>query len=320
MREPLARADASDGLQCSFCGRIPEDGGLVTAPEVAICAECVARAADLLEDDPEDDEASAAPRRDARRDHESVRVRLIGEADVATLLSVDDLIGAMKEALIGFSAGAAVQPVRLVLPLDDARGFLGAMPAYLREPQALGTKLVTVFPGNADRSLPTHAATIVLFDPRTGRPVSVMDGRLITEMRTAAASAVDTDRLARPDAAVLALLGSGVQAGSHLEALPEAEGVRRLDGLAAEARGEDLVAAERDLGHLAGDGQTRVRTLGLVVVVAAVEVRVGLDGAEDHRLDQQSDDDDGEQSGEHARGLQFGTRLEDVPAETSGAR
>jgi len=125
----------------------------------------------------------------------------------------------MKEALIGFSAGAAVQPIRLVLPLDDARGFLGAMPAYLREPQALGTKLVTVFPGNADRSLPTHAATIVLFDPRTGRPVSVMDGRLITEMRTAAVSALSVALLAREEAAVLAILGTGVQARSHVEAL-----------------------------------------------------------------------------------------------------
>ena len=88
------------------------------------------------------------------------------------------------------------------------------MPAYAG---ALGAKLVTFFPVNRD--VPTHHALIVLFRPETGEPMVVMDGRLITEMRTAAASAVATDLLARRDAAVLGILGSGVQAGSHLEAL-----------------------------------------------------------------------------------------------------
>ena len=217
MRERLARADASDGLQCSFCGRIPGEGELVTAPEVAICAGCVERANQLLE--AESEAAAEAADRSTPRARQGVRVRLLSEADVASLLTMDGLIEAMKGALTGFSARAAVQPVRLVLPVDDDRGFLGAMPAYLRDPQALGTKLVTVFPGNAELSLPTHAATIVLFDPRTGRPVSIMDGRLITEMRTAAVSALSVALLAREETAVLAVLGSGVQARSHLEAL-----------------------------------------------------------------------------------------------------
>jgi ornithine cyclodeaminase/alanine dehydrogenase-like protein (mu-crystallin family) len=83
----------------------------------------------------------------------------------------------------------------------------------------MGVKLVTFYPGNAARGLPTHLAMILLFRPETGEPLAVMDGRLITEMRTAAASAVATQRLARRDAAVLGILGSGVQAGSHLAAL-----------------------------------------------------------------------------------------------------
>src|SRR4051812_42330903 len=220
MSHRLERAEASDGIQCSFCGRTPDEGRLVTAPEVAICERCVARASDLLDaedsDDAEDGRPLAAVRRAAPG---AVRVRLLGEADVATLLPMDDVIDTMKGALTAFSARTAVQPVRLVLPIGGGRGFLGAMPAELRDPEAVGTKLVTVFPGNADLSLPTHAATILLFDPRTGRVVSVMDGRLITEMRTAAVSALSVALLAREEAAVLAILGSGVQARSHLEAL-----------------------------------------------------------------------------------------------------
>ena len=123
------------------------------------------------------------------------------------------LIDAVEKALSDLSAGRVVQPVRTVIPVED-RGFLGVMPAYAG---ALGAKLVTFYPGNRD--VPTHHAVIVLFRPETGEPLVTMDGRLITEMRTAAASAAATRALARADTAVLALLGSGVQARSHLEAL-----------------------------------------------------------------------------------------------------
>ena len=104
--------------------------------------------------------------------------------------------------------------MRLVLPVSEHNGFFGVMPA---SGGALGAKLVTFYPNN--QGVPTHHAMILLFRPETGEPLVTMDGRLITEMRTAAASAVATDALARGDASVLALLGSGVQARSHLEAL-----------------------------------------------------------------------------------------------------
>jgi ornithine cyclodeaminase/alanine dehydrogenase-like protein (mu-crystallin family) len=109
------------------------------------------------------------------------------------------------------------QPVRSVIKVDPPGGFLGLMPALT--PEGLGLKAVTFYPSNAERGIPTHMATIFLVDPRTGTPLAIMDGRLITEMRTAAVSAAATKLLAAPDSKILAILGSGVQALSHVEAL-----------------------------------------------------------------------------------------------------
>jgi ornithine cyclodeaminase/alanine dehydrogenase-like protein (mu-crystallin family) len=128
---------------------------------------------------------------------------------------MEDLIPAMERALAELSAGRVVQPVRQMLAIDDHQGFFAAMPAHAAG--ALGAKLVTFYPGN--QGIPTHHALVMLFRPDTGEPLVTMDGRLITEMRTAAVSAVATQHLARRGASVLAILGSGVQAGSHLEAL-----------------------------------------------------------------------------------------------------
>lgn len=144
---------------------------------------------------------------------------LLSEQDVRTVLSMDDLIAAMEEALAQFSVGRVTQPVRTVLTVGPQHAFFGVMPALTLDPPALGAKLVTVFGGNAAAGLPTHLATIVLLDPATGELLAVMDGRYITEARTAAVSAASVKRLAREDAGVLAIVGSGVQARSHLEAI-----------------------------------------------------------------------------------------------------
>jgi ornithine cyclodeaminase/alanine dehydrogenase-like protein (mu-crystallin family) len=143
----------------------------------------------------------------------------LNEEQVRKHLRMADLISAMKKALIDFSAGKVTQPVRSVIKVDvaAATGFLGLMPALT--PDGLGLKAVTFYPSNAERGIPTHMATIFLVDPETGTPVAIMDGRLITEMRTAAVSAAATKLLAAPDAKILAILGSGVQAHSHAEAL-----------------------------------------------------------------------------------------------------
>jgi ornithine cyclodeaminase/alanine dehydrogenase-like protein (mu-crystallin family) len=143
----------------------------------------------------------------------------LNEEQVREHLRMTDLIPAMEKALIDFSAGRVTQPVRSIISVNvaAATGFLGLMPALT--PDGLGLKAVTFYPSNAERGIPTHMATIFLVDPQTGAPLAIMDGRLITEMRTAAVSAAATKLLASPDAKVLAILGSGVQARSHVEAL-----------------------------------------------------------------------------------------------------
>jgi len=153
---------------------------------------------------------------------------LLTESDVRAVLTMPDLIGAMDGALTAFSAGQVVQPVRSVLDLADRHAFFGLMPAYLAATPALGAKLVSVYHSNLDRGLPSHLATIVLFDPATGALEAILDGRYITEARTAAVSAVSAKKLAREDSAILAILGSGVQAGSHVEALRHVRSFREI--------------------------------------------------------------------------------------------
>lgn len=144
--------------------------------------------------------------------------RLLNAAAVTTLLPMEELIDAMKGALRQFSAGEVVQPVRTVLAAGEDE-FFGVMPAVTRSPAAMGVKLVTVFGSNTGRGLPTHLATICLMSPHTGALVAVMDGTSITEARTAAVSAVSAEFLARDDTSVMAIIGSGVQARSHLLAM-----------------------------------------------------------------------------------------------------
>jgi len=178
------------------------------------------------------------------------------EAKVRRLLRIPELIAAMREVLAEFSSGKWQQPVRGVLSQHE--GFFGVMPA---SGESMGIKMVTFYPKN--KELPTHMAVIALFDPKTGEPLALMDGRYITEMRTAAVSAVATDALAPRDAKVLTLLGAGVQAHAHLEVLPhvrqfqeirvwnhhpekaerfaEAHGIRAMKNLEAAVRDADVV-------------------------------------------------------------------------------
>src|SRR5215510_5723184 len=141
----------------------------------------------------------------------------LNEEQVREHLPMTELIPTMEKALRDFSAGRVTQPVRSIIPIDPPGGFLGLMPAHT--PDGLGLKAVTFYPLNVERGIPTHMATIFLVDAQTGTPLAIMDGRLITEMRTAAVSAAATKLLASPDAKVLAILGSGVQARSHIGAL-----------------------------------------------------------------------------------------------------
>ncbi|HEX3055757.1 MAG TPA: ornithine cyclodeaminase family protein [Gaiellaceae bacterium] len=156
---------------------------------------------------------------------------VLSRAEVEELLDLDELTDALARAHVELSAGAASMPPRIAALAGDA-GLLGAMPAYL--PSAgLGCKLVSLFPGNVDR--PTHQAEIVVFDPENGSPVAVMDGTYITAMRTAAAAALAAGTLAREDARVLAVLGTGVQSRAAQEMFPR---VRDFAEIRVAGRGE----------------------------------------------------------------------------------
>jgi len=191
----------------------------------------------------------------------------LDEEDVRRLLSMDRLVPAMERALADLSAGRVIQPLRTVVPVADFHGFLAVMPAFAGS--ALGAKLVTFFPNNRD--VHTHHATIVLFRPETGEPLVTMDGRLITEMRTAAVSAVATEALARRDARVLAILGSGVQARSHLEALRL---VRRLSEVRVWSPHRAGEFAARYGARAAASAEDAVRGAHVVVVATTSKTPV----------------------------------------------
>jgi ornithine cyclodeaminase/alanine dehydrogenase-like protein (mu-crystallin family) len=145
--------------------------------------------------------------------------RLFDEADVRARLRMADLIEAMERALVEFSTGRVQQPVRTMFAFGAERSLFGLMPSHIPSLPALGAKLVTVCHGNTKRGIDTHQAMIVMVNPLTGIVDAIIDGRYITQVRTAAVSAVSVRRLARKNARVLGILGSGVQARSHLEAL-----------------------------------------------------------------------------------------------------
>ncbi|MBV9442056.1 MAG: ornithine cyclodeaminase family protein [Acidobacteriaceae bacterium] len=141
----------------------------------------------------------------------------LNEEQIAPLLDWPSLITVLRSALVAYSTGRAANPVRQIVPVPAYEAFFGLMPAIFDG--ITGAKLVTAYPNNATYRLPTHMGLILLFREATGEPLAVLDARLITEMRTAAVSAIATELLAKPGAQVLGILGSGVQARAHLRAL-----------------------------------------------------------------------------------------------------
>ncbi|HKI55639.1 MAG TPA: ornithine cyclodeaminase family protein [Trueperaceae bacterium] len=146
-------------------------------------------------------------------------MRVLNREQVTRLLPMQACIPLMETALAALSRGDAQLPLRSVMPLPPRHDVLAVMPAQARAPAALGAKIITVFPGNQQRGLDAHQGAVLVFDPEDGRLLGLLDASSITAIRTAAVSAVATGLLARPDASSLALLGSHVQAWSHLEAL-----------------------------------------------------------------------------------------------------
>ncbi|MGW1378859.1 ornithine cyclodeaminase family protein [Streptomyces sp. NPDC002446] len=172
---------------------------------------------------------------------------VLGRSQVEALLDMDALIDALASAMTDLSAGRASSPDRVAALVPEADGFLAAMPGYVPSAGVLMSKLVSVFPHNAGTALPTHQALIVVFAPDTGEPVALLDGTAITAARTAAGSALSARLLAREDAAVLAVLGTGAQARSHAGAMCRVRPLRHIrvagrDQTKAAALAEELSA------------------------------------------------------------------------------
>lgn len=171
---------------------------------------------------------------------------VLSQTEVRELLPMDRCIELMAEALTGLSAGEAVNPLRHGIFLPDRSGLLGLMPGYTAEPAALGVKVIAVFPDNHGSELDSHQGIVALFDAQNGRPLAILEASEITAIRTAAASGLATRLLAREDASELAILGSGRQARTHLEAMAAVRPLNKVrvfsphrehrEGFAAEAR------------------------------------------------------------------------------------
>jgi alanine dehydrogenase len=153
-------------------------------------------------------------------------VLVLSAAEVRALLDLDELVEALRVAMIELSAGRVSAPPRVAALVPEHDAMLAAMPAYLPSAGALASKLVSLFPGNRDQ--PTHQALICCFDPATGTPAAVMDGGYLTAARTAGGSALATRLLARPDAGDVTVVGTGVQAEAHVRALARLPGVRTV--------------------------------------------------------------------------------------------
>jgi ornithine cyclodeaminase len=205
------------------------------------------------------------------------RVLILGHDDVVTALPPDQCANAMADVLAGHARGESFFPLRPVMAPPDASGFMGLMPGWRASDgangrsAAFGLKAICVIPTNPARGLDTHQGTVTLFDADTGVPTAILDASAITEIRTAAVSAVATRTLARENARVLGILGAGVQGRAHVEALL---GVREFEEVRVCSRSEEHAQAVADLDErasVATCAEDAVR--GADVVVTATSSR-----------------------------------------------
>ena len=201
---------------------------------------------------------------------------VLSERDVQKLLNIEELIQALEQAHIQYSTGKAVMPVRLVVPLPQIHGRITSMPGYLRQDKALGMKVVTYFQNNPKQDLPAILATIMLFSAETGKLIAAIDGSFITAIRTACASAMATKGLANPNAPVAGILGAGVQARAHIQALCRVKKLQRIKiysplGISAERVRQEL---ESEVGvdiEVVSSAEDTVRGADLVVTVTTAK-------------------------------------------------
>jgi ornithine cyclodeaminase len=201
---------------------------------------------------------------------------VLSEKQVQSLIDLDELIAALEQAHIQYSTGKAIMPVRLVVPLPQIQGRITSMPGYLNEDKTLGMKVVTYFQDNPKQNLPAILATIMLFSSDTGKMLAAMDGGYITAIRTACASALATRTLANANTPVLGILGAGVQARAHIQALTRVRKLSRIklyspSGTSARRIKEDL---EKPWGlaiEVVDSAQAAVRDSDLLVTVTTAK-------------------------------------------------
>lgn len=157
-----------------------------------------------------------------------MQILIVNQDEVRRLLPLAECLDVMARTLAALARGEALLPLRQVLMLPGGQGAFGAMPAHLSSPPAIGIKVITVFPGNHGTEYDSHQGAVLLFETERGRLLAVMDASSITAIRTAAVSGVATRALAVSDASTLALLGSGVQAATHLDAVALVRPLRRV--------------------------------------------------------------------------------------------
>jgi ornithine cyclodeaminase/alanine dehydrogenase-like protein (mu-crystallin family) len=193
----------------------------------------------------------------------------LSRADVEHLLDIDSMLDALGKALIVFSSGITSAPPRVGARVGD-RGLLAAMAGYVPG-IALEVKLVSVFPGNQVHGLPSHQGLIMVFDEDTGAPLAVMDGSHITAMRTGGTAAVAARVLAREDASVLAILGAGVQGGSHLETVARIRDFKEIRIASRDTDKANALAARHPRAVVSGSFEAAVR--GADVVACCTDTR-----------------------------------------------
>jgi alanine dehydrogenase len=193
----------------------------------------------------------------------------LSQADVERLLDIDAMLDALGHALVVFSSGVTSVPPRTGARVGDI-GIMGAMSGYVPG-VALEVKLVSVFPDNHHRGLPSHQALIALFDEKDGTPLAIMDGTYITAIRTGGTAAVATRALAREDAQVLAILGAGVQGGSHLETFTRVRDFKEIRVASRDQAKASALAARHPRAQMAGSFEAAVR--GADVVACCTDAR-----------------------------------------------
>lgn len=198
---------------------------------------------------------------------------VLAHEDVKRLLPMEECIELMAEALANLARGGSWQPLRFVVRPPEEQSLMGLMPAHRTSPEpAYGLKTVCIFPGNPARGLDAHQGGVMLFDGATGELRALIDASAVTSIRTAAVSAVATRALARPDSKVLAILGSGVQARAHLEAMAKVLSFEQARVWSRTAEHAHALAAEAEAPfpvEAAGSAEATVRDADVVVTVTS---------------------------------------------------